>query len=124
MTISRGDAYYAQIEKGIGSEQDGDRIVIIIQNDIGNKYSPTIIGSFATSSITKASLPTHVKLSKDNLDFESDLRKSKFKNSIVLLEQVRTLDKLRLGTKVGRIHTDKMHELDRALAISVGLFII
>lgn len=109
--ISRGSIFYADLSGGIGSEQDGVRPVLIIQNDTGNKFSPTVIVAAITSKEKRSDLPTHV-----NLSAEFGLRES----SIVMLEQIGTLDKSRLGRYVGRIDDKTMQSVEKALAISLG----
>ncbi|NBI16640.1 type II toxin-antitoxin system PemK/MazF family toxin [Neglecta sp. X4] len=111
MEISRGSIFYADLSGGIGSEQDGIRPVLIIQNDTGNKYSPTVIAAAITSKEKRSDLPTHV-----NLSVKFGLRES----SIVMLEQIRTLDKSRLGRYVGSIDDKTMQSVEKALAISLG----
>ncbi len=112
-TVSRGDIFYANLNPVIGSEQGGVRPVLILQNDIGNKYSPTTIVAAITSKIKKAKLPTHVELDSSNFDLEKD--------SVILLEQVRTIDKRRLKEKIARLDEETMREIDQALQISLGL---
>jgi len=112
--IKRGEIYYADLSPVVGSEQGGVRPVLIIQNDIGNKYSPTIIVCAITSQLTKAKLPTHIELDS----FEYNLPK----DSVCLLEQIRTIDKKRLKEKVSYIGGKKMKEIDRAILISLGFF--
>lgn len=102
----------ADLSPVVGSEQGGIRPVLIIQNDIGNKYSPTVIVTAITSQLTKAKLPTHVDLPSENFNLP--------KNSVALLEQIRTLDKRRLKTKVTTLNETKMKEINKALLISVG----
>lgn len=109
----RGDIYFADLSPVIGSEQGGFRPVLVVQNDIGNKYSPTVIISAITSQIQKARLPTHVELPAQSSGLERD--------SVVLLEQVRTIDKKRLKRRVSRLEEEIMASIDEALAISVGL---
>lgn len=109
----RGDIYFADLSPVIGSEQGGFRPVLVIQNDIGNKYSPTVIISAITSQIQKARLPTHVELPSQFSGLERD--------SVVLAEQVRTIDKRRLKRHVSHLEDDIMGRIDEALAISVGL---
>lgn len=109
----RGDVYFADLSPVIGSEQGGFRPVLIVQNDIGNKYSPTVIVSAITSQIQKARLPTHVELPAHLSGLDRD--------SVVLLEQVRTIDKKRLKKRVSRLDDYVMSKVDEALAISVGL---
>jgi mRNA interferase MazF len=110
---SRGDIFYADLSPVIGSEQGGFRPVLIIQNDIGNKYSPTTIVSAITSQIDKARLPTHVEIPARLSGLE--------KNSVILLEQIRTIDKRRLKRHVSKLDEEIMAKVDEALAISVGL---
>ena len=111
--VKRGDIFYADLSPVVGSEQGGVRPVIIIQNDIGNKYSPTIIIAAITSQINKAKLPTHVEISSEEYGLNKD--------SVVLLEQIRTLDKKRLKEKIGHMTDNDMEKVDSALLISVGL---
>ena len=111
--IKRGEIFYADLSPVIGSEQGGIRPVLIVQNDTGNKYSPTIIAAAITSQINKAKLPTHIELSANDYGL--------IKDSVVLLEQIRTLDKKRLKEKVGRLDDDLMQRVDEALGISFGL---
>ncbi len=111
--IKRGELYYADLSPVKGSEQGGIRPVLIVQNDIGNKYSPTVIVAAITSQINKARIPTHIELNANVYGLEKD--------SVVLLEQVRTLDKLRLKDKIGELGTIKMLEIDRAMMISLGI---
>lgn len=110
--IKRGEIYYADLSPVIGSEQGGVRPVLIIQNDIGNKYSPTVIVSAITSQLGKAKLPTHIELPAEKYNLP--------KNSVALLEQIRTLDKQRLRERVTTLGSDKMKEVNRALLISLG----
>ena len=111
MEVRRGNIYYADLSGATGSEQDGIRPVLIIQNDTGNKYSPTVIAAAITSKEKRSDLPTHVCL---GIDF--GLRES----SIVMLEQIRTLDKSRLGRYVGSIDDKTMQSVEKALTISLG----
>jgi len=113
LTVSRGELYYADLSPVVGSEQGGLRPVLIIQNNIGNKYSPTVIIAAITSQIDKAKLPTHIELKKENYNLPKD--------SVVLLEQLRTLDKLRLKDKLGCLDDALMHKIDIALMISLGI---
>ncbi len=113
MLIRRGDIYYADLSPVVGSEQGGVRPVLIIQNNVGNRYSPTVIAAAITSRGTKADLPTHIKL------FAS--RSGLTKDSVVLLEQIRTLDKTRLREKMGTLSPYDMYKVDEALSISFGL---
>ncbi|MCD8089229.1 MAG: type II toxin-antitoxin system PemK/MazF family toxin [Clostridiales bacterium] len=113
MTVKRGDIFYADLSPVIGSEQGGIRPVLVIQNDIGNRYSPTVIIAAITSHINKAKLPTHI---------EADSKKySLIKDSVVLLEQIRTIDKKRLREKIGHLDRGLMTKVDKALLISLGL---
>jgi mRNA interferase MazF len=111
--VKRGDIYYASLSPVVGSEQGGIRPVIIIQNDVGNRYSPTVIVAAITSQINKAKLPTHVEISSEEYGLNKD--------SVVLLEQIRTLDKRRLKEKIGRMTNGDMRKVDEALLISIGL---
>ena len=111
--ITRGDIYYADLSPVVGSEQGGVRPIIIIQNDVGNKYSPTIIAAAVTSQINKAKLPTHIEISADDYGLP--------KNSVILLEQIRTIDKRRLKEKIGHINEDLVRRINQALSISIGL---
>ncbi|MCJ7855517.1 type II toxin-antitoxin system PemK/MazF family toxin [Lachnospiraceae bacterium NSJ-143] len=113
MTVKRGDIFYADLSPVIGSEQGGIRPVLIIQNDIGNKYSPTVICAAITSQINKAKLPTHIELEAK--------RYSLVKNSVVLLEQIRTIDKKRLREKVSHLDSDIMQEVNKGLLVSLGV---
>ena len=113
MVIRRGDIFYADLRPVVGSEQGGIRPVLIIQNDIGNQHSPTVIAAVITGQIKHRYLPTHVLLEAPGCGL--------LKKSMVMLEQLRTLDKGRLHFQVGRIGADKMNEVDTALGISVGL---
>ena len=113
MVVKRGDIFYADLSPVIGSEQGGIRPVIIIQNDIGNRYSPTVIIAAITSQINKAKLPTHVEISSEAYGLNRD--------SVVLLEQIRTLDKRRLKEKIGHMTADDMKKVDKALAVSLNL---
>ncbi|MBQ8133568.1 MAG: type II toxin-antitoxin system PemK/MazF family toxin [Clostridia bacterium] len=113
MLIRRGDIYYADLSPVVGSEQGGIRPVLIIQNNVGNRYSPTVIAAAITSRGTKAKLPTHIKLYADNSGLSKD--------SVVLLEQIRTIDKRRLKEKMGALSPYDMNKVDEALSISFGL---
>lgn len=113
MIVKRGDIFYADLSPVIGSEQGGVRPVVIVQNDVGNKYSPTIIVAAITSQINKAKLPTHIEISA--------LEYGLTKDSVVLLEQIRTIDKKRLREKVGHFDEDLMNKVNEALLISFGL---
>ena len=113
MIIKRGDMYYADLSPVIGSEQGGIRPVLIIQNNIGNKYSPTVIAAAITSQTNKNRLPTHIKLSSQTSGL--------MKNSVVLTEQIRTIDKSRLMEKIGQVDEAVMSQVNSALGISFGL---
>ena len=112
--IRRGDLYYADLSPVVGSEQGGVRPVLIIQNNIGNKYSPTIIIAAITSQINKAKLPTHIEISANEYGLNKD--------SVILLEQIRTIDKKRLREKIGCLDKNMMLKIDNSLQISLGLF--
>ena len=111
--VRRGDIYYADLSPVVGSEQGGMRPVLIIQNDVGNRYSPTVIAAAITSRMSKAKLPTHIDVFAE--------RAGLAKNSVVLLEQLRTLDKRRLRERMGHLDEDVMKEIDTAIAVSLGL---
>ena len=113
MQVHRGDIYYADLSPVVGSEQGGVRPVLIVQNDVGNRFSPTVIAAAITSQQTKANLPTHITLNAVDSGLTRD--------SIVLLEQVRTLDKHRLKERMGRLDDNSMDQVDHALSISFGL---
>jgi len=113
MDIRRGDIFYANLSPVVGSEQGGTRPVLILQNDIGNLYSPTTIIAAITSQINKAKLPTHVEISAKESGLEKD--------SVILLEQIRTIDKSRLKEKVSSLNKDLMRKVNQALEISLGL---
>ncbi|SCL90723.1 mRNA interferase EndoA [Sporanaerobacter sp. PP17-6a] len=110
--IKRGDIFYADLSPVIGSEQGGVRPVLVVQNDIGNRYSPTIIIAAITSQINKAKLPTHVEI---NAEYGLP------RDSVVLLEQIRTIDKKRLREKIGRFSDEMMVKVDECIKISLGL---
>ena len=111
--MKRGDIYYADLRPVVGSEQGGVRPVLIIQNDIGNRYSPTVICAAITSRMNKAKLPTHIELNARLYDMDKD--------SVVLLEQLRTIDKKRLKDKVCHLDGDIMRRVNRALKVSLEL---
>lgn len=113
MIIKRGDMYYADLSPVVGSEQGGIRPVLIVQNDIGNKYSPTVIAAAITSQINKAKLPTHIEISAQEYGLQKD--------SVILLEQIRTIDKKRLREKIGRLDDELMEKVNDALSVSFGL---
>ncbi len=113
LLVRRGDIFYADLSPVIGSEQGGIRPVLIVQNDMGNRYSPTVICAAITSQINKAKLPTHIEIDCQNYMLVKD--------SVVLLEQVRTIDKKRLREKIGRLDDGIMKKVDKALMVSFGL---
>lgn len=113
MIVKRGDIFYADLSPVIGSEQGGIRPVLIIQNDVGNKHSPTVICAAITSKINKAKLPTHIEIDAGKY--------SLVKDSVVLLEQIRTIDKKRLREKIGHLDKSLMDKVDKALLVSFNL---
>ena len=113
MNIKRGDIYYADLSPVVGSEQGGLRPVLIVQNDIGNRYSPTVIAAAITSKMTKSKLPTHIDLVADNVGLAKD--------SVILLEQIRTIDKTRLKEKMGHLDDGLMQNVNNAITVSFGL---
>ncbi len=113
MVVKRGDIYYADLSPVVGSEQGGVRPVLIVQNDVGNKYSPTVIAAAITSQRDKTNLPTHIEVDAGNCGLAKD--------SIVLLEQVRTIDKRRLREKMGTLDNGDMGKVNEALSVSFGL---
>jgi len=113
LVVKRGDIFFADLSPVVGSEQGGVRPVLIVQNDVGNKYSPTIIAAAITSQINKAKLPTHIEISAEEYGLTKD--------SVILLEQIRTIDKRRLKDKIGRLDDDLMSVVNEAISISFGL---
>ena len=113
MIVKRGDIYYADLSPVVGSEQGGIRPVLIVQNDVGNKYSPTVIAAAITSRINKAKMPTHIELCAKEYGLNKD--------SVILLEQIRTIDKQRLREKTGRLDDALMEKVNEALSVSFGL---
>ena len=114
MVVKRGDMFYADLSPVVGSEQGGIRPVLIIQNDLGNKYSPTVIAAAITSQTNKTRLPTHIELGENTSGLKS--------NSVVLAEQIRTIDKSRLKEKIGHIEDSEIiNQLNNALGVSFGL---
>jgi mRNA interferase MazF len=113
MSVKRGEIYYADLSPVVGSEQGGIRPVLIVQNDVGNRHSPTVIAAAITSRLDKAKLPTHISLEAASCGLQKD--------SIVLLEQIRTIDKKRLKDKMGSLDNAAMNRVDNALSISFGL---
>lgn len=113
MGVKRGDVYFADLSPVVGSEQGGVRPVLVIQNDIGNRFSPTVIVAAITAQIQKAKLPTHVEIDAKKYGFDRD--------SVLLLEQIRTIDKQRLTDKITHLDEEMMEKVDEALQISLGL---
>ena len=113
MSIKKGDLYFADLSPVTGSEQGGIRPVLVVQNDVGNKYSPTIIVAAVTSRRNKADLPTHVEIEADGNGLS--------KNSVILLEQLRTIDKRRLKERIGTIDRNRLPEVNEALSVSLGI---
>ena len=113
MKIKRGDIFFADLSPVVGSEQGGVRPVVVVQNDVGNKYSPTVIVAAITSQLHKAKLPTHVGITADTYGLP--------KNSVILLEQVRTIDKKRLREKIGVFDEKTIYKINEALKTSLGL---
>ena len=113
MSVRRGEIYYADLSPVVGSEQGGVRPVLIVQNDVWNKYSPTVIAAAITSQKEKSKLPTHIEINAQNCGLA--------KNSVVLLEQIRTIDKKRLKERMGMLDEDAMYQVNSALSISFGL---
>jgi mRNA interferase MazF len=111
--VKRGDIFYADLSPVVGSEQGGMRPVLIVQNDTGNKHSPTVIAAAITSQVGKARLPTHIELSAQSVGLSRD--------SVILLEQIRTIDKSRLREKMGCLDESTMTRVDNAIAVSFGL---
>lgn len=113
MIVKRGDIFYADLSPVVGSEQGGIRPVLVVQNDVGNKYSPTVIVAAITSQINKAKMPTHIELTGEDYGLSKD--------SVVLTEQIRTVDKRRLKEKIGHMDEEHISNVDEALRISFGL---
>ena len=113
MTVKRGDIFYADLSPVVGSEQGGTRPVLIVQNDMGNRHSPTVIAAAITSQMNKAKLPTHIELTGRNVGLTKD--------SVVLLEQIRTIDKRRLREHMGRLDAAMMNQVDNAKDVSISL---
>lgn len=113
MNVRRGDIFYADLSPVVGSEQGGVRPVLVVQNDIGNRYSPTVIAAAITSKINKAKLPTHIELDAQSYGLVKD--------SIIMMEQIRTIDKRRLKEKIGHLDSAAMQRVDEALNISFGI---
>lgn len=119
--IRRGDIYYADLSPVVGSEQGGVRPVLIVQNNLGNKYSPTVIAAAITSKTDKTKLPTHISISA-NVGSQGDRNCGLAKDSVVLLEQIRTIDKRRLKERMGALDERTMQQVNSAIGISFGLF--
>ena len=113
MNVRRGDIYYADLSPVVGSEQGGMRPVLIVQNDVGNKYSPTVIAAAITSKTSKSKLPTHIEVYADKYGLAKD--------SVILLEQIRTIDKTRLKEKMGHLDDYVMNQVNDAITVSFGL---
>ena len=114
MVVKRGDMFYADLSPVVGSEQGGIRPVVIVQNDLGNKHSPTVIAAAITSQLGKTKLPTHIEIGSSNVGLKT--------SSVVLAEQVRTIDKSRLKEKIGHIEDEEiMKKINNALGVSIGL---
>ena len=113
MNVRRGDIYYAGLSPVVGSEQGGMRPVLIVQNDVGNKYSPTVIAAAITSKTSKSKLPTHIEVFADRYGLAKD--------SVILLEQIRTIDKTRLKEKMGHLDDAVMDRVNDAITVSFGL---
>ncbi len=113
MNVRRGDIFYADLSPVVGSEQGGVRPVLVVQNDIGNRYSPTVIAAAITSKINKAKLPTHIELDAQSYGLVKD--------SIIMMEQIRTIDKRRLKEKIGHLDSAAMQRVDDALNVSFGI---
>ncbi len=111
--IKRGELYYADLSPNFGSEQGGIRPVLVVQNDVGNKYSPTVIAVAITSKLCKARLPTHIEISASDYGLSKD--------SVILLEQIRTIDKRRLKERIGELDTSVMRRVNDGLKISLGV---
>ncbi len=112
--IKRGELYFADLSPVVGSEQGGVRPVLVVQNNVGNKFSPTVIAAAVTSQLEKAKLPTHIDLPAENFGLK--------KNSVVLLEQIRTIDKKRLKEKIGQLPDNMMNKVNEALLVSLGFY--
>lgn len=113
MQVKRGDIYYADLSPVVGSEQGGIRPVLIIQNDVGNRYSPTVIAAAVTSQLNKSKLPTHIEIDAMKYGLPKD--------SVILTEQIRTIDKRRLKEKIGHVDEELMNSVNDALFVSFGL---
>lgn len=113
MVVKRGDIFYADLSPVVGSEQGGVRPVLVVQNDVGNKFSPTVIIAAITSQINKSKLPTHIEIGADDYGLAKD--------SVILTEQIRTIDKRRLRERIGRLDDELMEKVNNAMSVSFGL---
>ena len=113
MIVKRGDLFYADLSPVVGSEQGGIRPVLVVQNDVGNKYSPTVIAAAVTSQINKAKMPTHIEISAETYGLVKD--------SVILMEQIRTIDKKRLKEKIGHADEELTQRVNKALSVSFAL---
>lgn len=113
VVVKRGDIFYADLSPVVGSEQGGVRPVLVVQNNVGNKFSPTVIIAAVTSQINKAKLPTHIEIGADDYGLAKD--------SVILMEQVRTIDKRRLRERIGRLDEELMEKVNNAISVSFGL---
>lgn len=113
MVVKRGDIFYADLSPVVGSEQGGVRPVLVVQNDVGNKFSPTVIIAAITSQINKAKMPTHIEIGAEDYGLAKD--------SVILTEQIRTIDKKRLRERIGRLDDELMERVNGAIAVSLGL---
>ncbi len=113
MVVKRGDIFYADLSPVVGSEQGGVRPVLVVQNDVGNRFSPTVIIAAITSQINKAKMPTHIEITAEEYGLSKD--------SVILLEQIRTIDKKRLRERIGHLDEEQMEQVNEALSVSFGL---
>lgn len=113
VVVKRGDIFYADLSPVVGSEQGGVRPVLVVQNNVGNKFSPTVIIAAVTSQINKAKLPTHIEIGADDYGLAKD--------SVILMEQIRTIDKRRLRERIGRLDEELMEKVNNAISVSFGL---
>ncbi|MBE7010924.1 MAG: type II toxin-antitoxin system PemK/MazF family toxin [Ruminococcaceae bacterium] len=113
MVVKRGDIFYADLSPVVGSEQGGVRPVLVVQNDVGNRFSPTVIIAAITSQINKAKMPTHIEISAEEYGLSKD--------SVILLEQIRTIDKKRLRERIGHLDEELMKRVNDAMTVSFGL---
>jgi len=113
VVVKRGDIFYADLSPVVGSEQGGVRPVLVVQNDVGNRFSPTVIIAAITSQINKAKMPTHIEITAEEYGLSKD--------SVILLEQIRTIDKKRLRERIGHLDEEQMEQVNDALSVSFGL---